>query len=107
MRERLPVTGLLVGASLANLPVVYVLVAGGDPMALLAGFVAMGLAWAGGFHVQGKRPGLVMALAGIGVVESVAVFVPAFAEVRPWLLLAAGLSLMALALAVRQRRMGR
>lgn len=95
-------TGLLVGASLANLPVVYALVADGDPLALLAGFIAMGLAWGGGFHVQGKRPRLVLALAAVGVAEAGAVLVPAFASSRLWLFLAAGLSLVALALVARQ-----
>lgn len=107
MRERLPVTSLLVAASLANLPVVYVLVrdSATDPfVALAAGFVAMGLAWAAGFHVQAKRPRLVRTLAALGVLEAAGAFFSELADARVWLAVAAALSLVAFGLLFRGAR---
>lgn len=107
MRERIPVASLLVAASLANLPVVYVLVRDSttDPfVALTSGFVAMGLAWAAGFHVQAKRPRLVKALAAIGVLEAAGALFPDLADARVWLVVAAALSLVAFGLLFRGAR---
>ena len=107
MRERLPVVGILVAASLANLPVVYLLLARGatetEPLVVLGvGFVAMGLAWAAGFHVQGKRPRLVQTLVLPGLAEAGLAFVPGYASARPFVLLASVLSLAGLFLAWRR-----
>ena len=107
MRERLPVVGILVAASLANLPVVYLLLAQGatetQPFVVLGvGFVAMGLAWAAGFHVQGKRPRLVQALVLPGLAEAGLAFVPGYGPARPFVLLASVLSLAGLFLAWRR-----
>lgn len=99
--------GLLVAASLANLPVVYLLLARGatetQPLVVLAvGFVAMGLAWAAGFHVQAKRPRLVQALVVPGLAQAGLAFVPGYAAARPFILLASILSLAGLFLAWRR-----
>lgn len=101
--------GLLVAASLANLPVVYLLLAQGatesEPLVVLgAGFVAIGLAWAAGFHVQAKRPRLVQLLILPGLAEAGLAFVPGYAAARPFVLATAGLALAALFLAWRGAR---
>ena len=105
LRERLPVLGLLVAASLANLPVVYLLLQRADtePLVVLGvGLVAMGLAWAAGFHVQAKRPRLVQALIVPGLAEAGLAFVPGYAAARPFVLGTAALSLAGLFLAWRR-----
>lgn len=106
LRARSPVVGLLVAASLVNLPVVYRMVRDAPTDAALVlgvGFVSMGLAWAAGFHVQGKRPRLVQVLTLPGIAEAAIAFAPAHASVRILVLVSAGLSLAALALAMRAR----
>ena len=105
LRERLPVVGLLVAASLVNLPVVYHLLQrdATQPLVVLAvGFVAMGLAWAAGFHVQAKRPRLVQLLILPGLAQAGLAFVPGYAVARPFVLVASGLALAGLVLAWRR-----
>lgn len=99
LRERLPVVGLLVAASLANLPVVYLLLQreATQPLVVLGvGFVAMGLAWAAGFHVQSKRPRLVQALVLPGLAQSGLALVPGYEAARPFVLAVTALSVAAL-----------
>ena len=92
-------------ASLANLPVVYLLLRreATQPLVVLGvGFVAMGLAWAAGFHVQAKRPRLVQALALPGLAQTGLAFVPGYEEARLFVIAVTALSLVALALAWRR-----
>lgn len=106
MRERLAASGTLVLASLANLPIVYAMVADGATdrwIVLFIGFLAMGLAWAAGFHAQGKRRLLVLGIAGVGVLEAAAAPLPSLADARVWLLAAGALSLLGGALVLRAR----
>lgn len=101
MRERAPGAATLVVASLANLPVVYNLVADGATdrwIVLTIGFLSMGLAWAAGFHAEGKRRNLVLGIAVIGLLEAPAAFLPTLADARAWLLVAGVASLVGLVL---------
>ena len=73
-------TLLLVLASLAHLPVVYGIVRDGTlapPIGLLIGLLSMGLAWASGVSLEGRRIGTARALAALGVAEGALALVPA------------------------------
>lgn len=90
-------TLLLVLASLAHLPLVYLLVADASlvpAFALAVGLLAMGLAWAGGVSLEGRRRGTARAFALVGVAEGVLSVVPdvvAATDRARWLFLAIAL----------------
>lgn len=82
--KRPRVTILLVLASLLHLPIVYLLVAGGvsfPSVTLLVGLLSIGLAWCGGVSLEGRRPGTVRTIAGVGLAEGILAFVPAVAAI--------------------------
>lgn len=90
MREKLLAASPLVVAALADLPVVYGLVPRDDlspAVALAFGFLAMGLAWAAGFVIEGRRRAFSLFVCGLGVAEGAAALVPIDygANVRPWM----------------------
>jgi hypothetical protein len=103
VREKLLGAAFFVLAALANLPIVYRLV-GADaapPLLTLAfGFVAMGLAWGGGFHLEGRHRWFVLLTGVLGVLEGGASWF--VAEARPWGYVSGALSVAAL-IAVRRR----
>lgn len=87
-------TLLLVLASLAHLPLVYLLVADASlvpAFALVVGLLAMGLAWSGGVSLEGRRRGTARAFALVGIAEGMLTFVPdviAATDGARWLFLA-------------------
>lgn len=68
---------LLLLASFASLPAIYRLLADAAPpfVAIGTGAVAMGLAWAAGCALEGRRRGTVLGLAAAGAVAFLAVLV--------------------------------
>jgi hypothetical protein len=96
-----------VGASAVNLPAVYALV---DPTldlvarlyALYLGLLAMGLAWAAGAALEGRRRGSVRAIAGLGVLSPLLALIPPSKDVLGggllWMLTCAALALLSLVL---------
>lgn len=101
---------LLVGAGVANLPLVYMVLErmpdAPPPLVLSVGLLSMGLSWAGGCAIQERRPGSVVAIAALGVAEALVPLVPGAREALGvhalvWPLLAAAFS--AAALIVRHR----
>ena len=72
-------TLLLYAAAFAHLPLVYLLVrdaALAPPFAISVGLVAMGLAWAGGVTLEGRRPGTTRFIAGAAVAEGLLGLLP-------------------------------
>lgn len=79
VRRRVLVALLLVGAALADMPAVYVLVRDGAlaPLVSLAfGFLAMGLAWGAGFELEARRSWFVKLCAGAGALQIVGALAP-------------------------------
>lgn len=112
MRDRFLTMGLLVGAGVANLPLVYAMLAVPDlhaAIGIATGLLSMGLAWAGGAALEGRRHGSVRVIAALGVLEVAIPLVPAARETLgvsaiAWPLLAAVLSLNAIGMTMRARR---
>jgi hypothetical protein len=96
---------LLVGAALADLPAVYLLL--GDAtvrpaVSLSFGFLAMGLAWAAGFELERRRLWFVKLAALAGALEIAAAFAPL--GLPRWPLVASGaLALTALVISLALR----
>lgn len=70
---------LLIAAALADMPAVYVLVARArtpPALSLGFGFLSMGLAWAAGFELEGRRAWFVKLAAALGALQVVAAFAP-------------------------------
>lgn len=70
---------LLVLATLAHLPLVYLLVrdsALAPPYAIFVGLVAMGLAWSGGVSLEGRRRGSAQIIAAVAIAEGALAFLP-------------------------------
>lgn len=110
MRDRLIAATPLLGAALVNMPVVYQLVLWGraSPLiAMLCGFLAMGLAWGAGFVIEGRKRWFALFVAGLGLLEGVASLAPIEpvlgGGVRVYLAVAGVLSLLALVLVGRTR----
>jgi hypothetical protein len=100
----------LVAAALANLPAVYVLVANDDAPPVVAlgfGFLAMGLAWAAGFRIEGRRRWFVLVMSAAGLLEGLAAATPPVDALlrgggaRWWLVASGALSALAGALVLR------
>lgn len=103
---------LLLAAAFCSLPAIYLLLAHEAPpyAALSTGLVAMGLAWAGGCALEGRRRRTVLGLASAGIFLAVAVLLvpeaPRLAGI--WVPLGAVSVLSALALvSVGRKRSGR
>lgn len=76
-------TGLFVVASLAHLPLVYLLVRHdgmAPPLPLAIGLLCMGIAWSGGVALEGRRRGTTRAFAVLGMAEGALAFVPMLVE---------------------------
>lgn len=111
MRERLVGAALYVAAALANLPIVYRLVGDGAVQAttcLMFGSLAMGLAWAGGFLLEGRKRWFSLFMAAVGGVELVFALTPIGADLgaglTPYLVTGGALSLAALGFALARVR---
>lgn len=111
MRDQVATFVLLVGASLAHLPLVYGLV-GEDarlaPVALSDGLLAMGLAWSAGCSLEDRRRGTVRGITMLGIAGPVVALMPFFPiGFAPWeqalLILGGALSTLALYVLVRRR----
>lgn len=100
---------LLVGAGVANLPIVHALLTLPDATPLLVlpvGLLSMALAWAGGCALQDRRRLSVLAVSAAGAAEVAMPLVPAAREAigmaaLVWAPLAAALSLAALGVLMR------
>lgn len=99
---------LLLLAAFCALPAVYRMLADDAPplLAMGTGTVAMGLAWAGGCALEGRRRRTVMGLAAAGAAAFVAVLlapgVPDFGAVRTPLAVMSALSAIALVSVARR-----
>ena len=100
---------LLVAASIAMLPLVHAIVAAASspgPAIFAAGLLSMALAWAGGCAIEQRRHGSVLAIAAVGVAQALVPLVPQARDLvgsaaLMWPVVAAALSAVALALAVK------
>jgi len=106
VRAKLLAASPLVAAAVVNLPVVYGLVSRDDlspAIALAFGFLAMGLAWAAGFVIEGRRRAFSLVVCGLGVAEAAAALVPFDhgPNVRPWMGAVGALSILAAVLVAR------
>jgi hypothetical protein len=74
---------MLVAAGVVNLPLVYLFIrAEAPPYAVFAaGLLAMGLAWSGGFFLEGKRLRVAQGVAALGVAEGAAALHPLVRDV--------------------------
>lgn len=104
-------TAFLVAAATLHLPAVYLLVAHttlSPPFALSVGILSMGLAWAGGVSLEGRRRGTARAFAALGVAEGALAIVPQMGEAlgnaRWFFLGVSALSALALLVLVRPPR---
>lgn len=103
---------LLVAAGVANLPLVHAVLSLAEPPALAvfgAGLLSMGLAWAGGCAIEGRRHGSIVILGSLGLAEAVVPLVPWAREslgdaAIVWPLVAAAASGAALVLLARDPR---
>lgn len=96
---------LLVVASLLLLPLVHRLLQQGSPSGyvLAAGGLSMGLGWAAGFFLEGRRVWIGRAMAALGVVAVAALLLPPVAATGlAWLL--AGVAALSLVALVMLRR---
>ncbi|HEX2022428.1 MAG TPA: hypothetical protein VHH36_06925 [Candidatus Thermoplasmatota archaeon] len=111
MRAKAMAFGLLVGASVLDLPAVYLVMAddASDPPPVVAlGLVAMGVAWAGGRALEDKRRGSVALVALCGVAQAPLLLVPqvssAIGGAWPWVAASSAASALGLAATLYSRR---
>lgn len=109
MRSRPVATVALVLAGVADLPVVYYVVAelGSPPLVSVAlGLLAMGLAWAGGCALEGRRRRTLLLLSLLGTLQALLALVPALRGLVPdaalaWVVASAAFSVVGLVTLLR------